>query len=92
MEVQNALCFLNCYYTRALVIVSLSSYFSSPERAFPGGDLWAAFPRLLGRNCGFRAWLLVRDTDPRALVGSSAYLEISYLSARKAPHLGDGCG
>ena len=44
------------------------------------------------RVCGFRAWLLVGDPDPQALVGSSARLEILHLPARKAPHLGDGCG
>lgn len=34
----------------------------------------------------FRAWLLVGDPDPQALVGSSARLEILHLPARKAPH------
>lgn len=52
--------------------------------------LWTSRQRR--RVCGFRAWLLVGDPDPQALVGSSARLEILHLPARKAPHLGDGCG
>lgn len=64
MEVQNALCFMNCDYTRALVIVSLSSYFSSPERAFPGGDLWGAFPLAVGEELWFQGVAAGRGHRP----------------------------